>query len=77
MFYERVVTATPDFFRKRNQYWRMIRTACSYKPEDILPSLWLEQQWGIKPIMQDGMISDEYHIVDEKKYLMFLLKFGE
>jgi hypothetical protein len=45
-------------------------------PVTALPHRWLEQQWGIKPVMEDGMISDEYHIVDEKKYLMFLLKFG-
>jgi len=65
-----------DFHRNRNEYWRRIRTACQDRPEDVEPHRWLEQQWGIRPIMENGMISDEYHIVDDKKYLMFLLKFG-
>jgi hypothetical protein len=67
---------TLDFHRKRNEYWRRIRAACQDRPEDVEPHRWLEQQWGIKPIMENGMISDEYYIADEKKYLIFLLKFG-
>ena len=66
----------PEFFRKRNEYWRRIRAACQDRPESVEPHRWLEQQWGIKAIMEHGMISDDYYIVDEKKYLMFLLKFG-
>jgi len=27
--------------------------------------------------MEHGLISDDYYIVDDKKYLMFLLKFGQ
>jgi len=67
---------TLDFHRKRNEYWRRIRAACQDLPEGIEPHRWLEQKWGIKPIMEHGLISDDYYIVDDKKYLMFLLKFG-
>ena len=36
---------------------------------------YIEEQYGIKLNLVDGNITDGYQIVDEKKYLVFLLKF--
>lgn len=36
---------------------------------------YIEQNYGIKLNMVDGNITDGYKIMDEKKYLIFLLKF--
>jgi hypothetical protein len=35
----------------------------------------MEEHYGIKLNLVDGNITDGYRIVDEKKYLVFLLKF--
>ena len=36
---------------------------------------YMEEHYGIKLNLVDGNITDGYRIVDEKKYLIFLLKF--
>ena len=37
---------------------------------------YIEKQYGIKMNLGDGNITDGYTIMDEKKYLLFLLKFN-
>ena len=36
---------------------------------------YIEEKYGIKMNIVDGNITDGYKIMDEKKYLIFLLKF--
>ena len=63
--------------RKRNEHWARLKQAwkeCSldYKHRD-----WLEDTYGLRVHLSvDGMITDDYTVVDEKKYLIYLLKFG-
>ena len=37
---------------------------------------YLEQKYGVKMNIVNGNITDGYEIVDEKLYLIFLLKWG-
>lgn len=73
---------------KRYRYWLMLRSA---KEEfldltgeesteyDILDGAfyyYLERNYGLRVELIDGSIAGEYSIIDEKKYLLFLMKFG-
>ena len=72
-----------DFRKKRWDYWatlKLIRTEYmadaksgqfdAYAFED-----YLEEKYGIKMNIVYGNITDGYKIMDEKKYIVFLLKF--
>jgi hypothetical protein len=54
----------------RKEYMNQNREFDAYDFEDYLIG-----QYGIKMGIIDGNITDGYEIVDEKKYLIFLLKF--
>jgi len=74
---------------KRNQYWRMLRRANADFQSKIIPntvgpdeisegmfSYYLKQKYGIEIELIDGKITSNYYIVNEKKYILFLLKYG-
>ena len=71
-----VVDVSIDHKRKRDEHWARLRRARSNCPTPNTYPDWLEQTQGIKVHMNAGMITDEYTVVDEKKYLIYLLKFG-
>jgi hypothetical protein len=38
---------------------------------------WLANKYGFRPTENiDGMLSDDYEILDEKKFLVYILKYG-
>jgi len=38
---------------------------------------WLENKYGFRPTENiEGMLSDAYKVVDEKKFLVYILKYG-
>lgn len=66
---------------QRNEHWRRVRGANSEfmrlsplpKPSTFVE--WLNDTYGLKPILDDGgNITAKFSITDEKKYIMFLLK---
>ena len=54
----------------RKEYMEQNKEFDAYDFEDYLTG-----QYGLKMNIVDGNITDGYEIVDEKKYLIFLLKF--
>ena len=54
----------------RKEYMSQNKEFDAYDFEDYLTG-----QYGLKMNIVDGNITDGYEIVDEKKYLIFLLKF--
>ena len=39
---------------------------------------WLENKYGFRPTENiEGMLSDDYKVVDEKKFLVYILKYGK
>lgn len=74
--------------QKRNSYWAMLRkanadyiklteqAAIEYELGEGAFYYYLQHNYGLKVELIDGKIAGEYHIVDEKKYLLFLLKYG-
>ena len=54
----------------RKEYMAQNKEFDAYDFEDYLTG-----QYGLKMNIVDGNITDGYEIVDEKKYLIFLLKF--
>ena len=54
----------------RKEYIEQNKEFDAYDFEDYLTG-----QYGLKMNIVDGNITDGYEIVDEKKYLIFLLKF--
>jgi hypothetical protein len=78
-----------EYKKKRNHYWSMLRSArqdfivltdqaaLEYEMGDDAFYYYLEQNYGLRVELIDGKIAGDYHIVDEKKYLLFLLKYGQ
>jgi len=74
---------------KRMEYWKMLRRAkndfialtdqacIEYEIGDDAFYYYLRQNYGLQVELIDGKIAGHYNIVDEKKYLLFLLKFGQ
>jgi hypothetical protein len=72
---------------KRNQWWERIwRAKADYElliQETALSSeqvsafrYYMKQHYGIEMELIDGMVTSNYFIIDEKKYTIFLLKYG-
>ena len=70
-----------DFRKRRWDYWAALKVVRkeymeqnkefdAYDFEDYLTG-----QYGLKMNIVNGNITDGYEIIDEKKYLIFLLKF--
>jgi hypothetical protein len=54
----------------RNEYMESKKEFDAYEFED-----YLEKHYGIRMNLVNGNITDGYQVVDEKKFLVFLLKF--
>jgi len=75
----------PDINRRdrRMHYWSVLK---NLKEEFLLETnskdpqqyiLWLECKYGFKPrINNEGYFTDDYEITDEKKYMIYVLKYG-
>ena len=70
---------------KRNQYWQMLRRAnADFRKQGFTDKsigggayvYYLKQKYGIEIELIDGKITSNYIIRDEKKYTIFLLKYG-
>jgi hypothetical protein len=82
-FFSHVVEQYPqDLRRSKYEYWQKLRTANhDYARESGDPSPegfqhWMRDRWGLTVEMIDGGWSPYYNIVDEKKYLLFKIKYG-
>ena len=64
--------------RKRNEHWARLKRARSDCPDSPNYPKWLENTWGLRvSLSSDSMITDEYTVVDEPKYLMYLIKYSQ
>lgn len=71
--------------KKRWDYWQALKIARKEYMRDIEALAgqfdayefeeWLIKNYGIKLFLTNGNITDTYEIVDEKLYIVFLLKF--
>ena len=71
--------------RKRWDYWAALKLVRKEYMQDISDlggqfdaydfEDYIEENYGIKMQIVNGNITDGYKIMDEKKYLIFLLKF--
>jgi hypothetical protein len=71
-----------DFRKNRWKYWKLLKQArvefmeedkTNYYDHDF--ETYIENKYGLKMILVNGNITDGYTIVDEQKYLIFLLRF--
>lgn len=69
--------------KRRNEYWVRICIAKEYYTKihgvpspKILFWEWLKKEYGVVPKFVFDNNSEEYEIIDEKLYLLFLLKFN-
>jgi hypothetical protein len=69
---------------KRDQYWLMLRRANKdFHQQGFTDGIgdgvfahYLKQRYGIAIELINGKITSNYYITDEKKYTIFLLKYG-
>jgi len=70
-----------NFRKNRWRYWSLLKLVRVEFMEDKSNfdgydfETYLEDKYGIKMNMVNGNITDGYQIVDEQKYLIFLLRF--
>jgi len=70
-----------SFRKNRWKYWSLLKLVRVEFMEDKSNfdgydfETYLEDKYGIKMNMVNGNITDGYQIVDEQKYLIFLLRF--
>ncbi len=74
-----------EFRKKRWDYWAALKQIRKEYMEDVAQldgqfdaydfEDYIEANHGIKMNIVDGNITDGYRIMDEKKYLIFLLKY--
>jgi hypothetical protein len=74
---------------KRYRYWSMLRSAkaefikatdqesIGYVTDPGAFYHYLKQIYGLQVETIDGKVTDDYAVVDEKKYLLFLIKFSQ
>jgi hypothetical protein len=76
----------PEIRRKKYQYWqRLTRANEDYRrehdhkndfaEEKIDFGQWMRDQWGLEIDMETEGITPYYTIVDEHKYLLFVIKY--
>lgn len=76
--------ALQEYKRKRNEHWLRLRRARA-EWQNIVDDLdlaefwdWITDVYGIKPQKDAyGNVTASYDVIDEKKYTVFLLKFGQ
>lgn len=71
---------------RRYKYWQTLKNlrdeylketqnnVNNLEPQVFL--VWVEEKYGIKPKLFDNHITDDYDIIDEKKYMVYVLKYG-
>lgn len=72
-----------DFRKKRWNYWAALKKVRVEYMQDAKNGQfdaydfedYIEKKYGIKMQIVNGNITDGYKIMDEKKYIVFLLKF--
>lgn len=72
-----------EFHKKRWDYWSALKKIRREYMQDTATAEfdafefedYIEENYGIKMNIVDGNITDGYKIMDEKKYLIFLLKY--
>ena len=74
--------------QKRNTYWLMLKRArneyydlANQAPADVDCSdsafyYYMQRNYGVKVNLVDGRIDASYQIVDEKRHMLFLMKFA-
>lgn len=63
--------------RKRDEHWARLRSARLDCPDILQYISWLESQYGLRVHLANEMITDDYTIVDNAKYTMYLLKYSQ
>jgi hypothetical protein len=84
--YEDDIIPLEEIKKKRDRYWAMLRRAKNEylslvdgtEYNDGINGFYyfMQQNYGLQPELIDGNLGSTYNIVDEKKYLLFLLKYG-
>jgi len=72
-----------NFRKKRWDYWAALKLVSKEYMQDAKNGQfdaydfedYIEKKYGIKMQIVNGNITDGYKVMDEKKYLIFLLKF--
>ena len=72
-----------EFRKKRWDYWSALKQIRKEYMQDTATvefdafdfEDYIEENYGIKMNIVDGNITDGYKVMDEKKYLIFLLKY--
>lgn len=74
--------------KKTQKYWAMLRRAkddylkiteqfdIDYDMDPGAFYYYLQRQYGFKVEIVDGRIGQEYHVIDEGKFMLFIMKYA-
>ena len=70
--------------KKRYSYWSHLRQMREefYEAQGIDRDNtkfmdWVRETYGFEPILNERGITDDYKVVDEKKFIVYILKYGK
>ncbi len=73
-----ITQADRDRYAKRTWYWRtLIKLRGEWLKSDTRDfDEWMVDNHGVRIIYYNGMIDGDYEIADEKKHLVFILRYA-
>ena len=70
---------------KRYEYWSRLKKAYAdyeynhngdvYETDLRSFDRWMQQHWGVSITIVDSCLGSTYQVIDEKKYMLFMLKY--
>lgn len=67
------------FRKNRYNYWKVLKELQKeYKQDNDKLSFvnWVKERYGLEPLLVNDGFTDEYKIIDDKKFLFLILKYG-
>jgi hypothetical protein len=73
-YWARLKRANEDF--RSNNSPRVVNGLTDFNAEKRAFEQWMLDQWGLEVVVEQDGYSPYYKIEDEKKYLLFVMKYG-
>ena len=74
-YWARLKRANEDF--RSNKPPRVMNGYTDFMAEKRAFEQWMLDQWGLEVVVEQDGYSPYYTVIDEKKYLLFLMKYGK
>ncbi len=71
--------------QNRQKYWRALKEIRNEYLKETIDTdydavrflTWVEEKYGFRPAMFDSYLTDDFEVVDQKKFIVYILKYGK